>query len=207
MASQRSPMTAAQPDRLDGDLDDVAELAPRAETSMTSLRPWRAAFVALTMLTSVSCALLRGTKATCSWLEVEDVANLVVTGPRRLDPQYDGAQCSGRAGEYRIDRPVFTIEVWNGRSMGSELYVRALGQDGRRLTIRATDFAKVHPSVGTREREYDQLLDLVGLASGRRRPLSFPTTVDIVVFDENGTQLGTQTMRIVQRFGRYYYRD
>ena len=162
------------------------------------------ALAALIASTTPACApLFNRTRAPCAWLEIESMPGLVVTAPRRIDPDYHDARCGGTAGSYVLQRDSYTIELWNGRSLGSALYVRAVSREGRRLTVKGADFAPIHPTVGTLEREYDQLLDLRGLASGRGRVLILPATVKFVVLTSDGSQLGAESLTIVEKRGTY----
>jgi hypothetical protein len=161
----------------------------------------------LLLVASVASQLLAcahvGDRAPCVWLELEDMPGLTVVAPRVLDPNYPSNRCGSSAGQYVLRRDAYVVEIWNGRSTGNGLYLRAFLHGGSRLKIRGADFAEVHPTVGTIERTYDVLLDLRGLASGRSTPLSMPATVKFQVLDATGGVLGTESIRLLQRQGSY----
>jgi hypothetical protein len=125
------------------------------------------------------------------------------TAPRHIDPDYHDARCGGAAGKYELQRSTYIVELWNGRNLGDELYVRAVSRESRRLVVKGTDFAPIHPTVGTLEREYDKLLDLRGLASGRGYAMTLPATVEFSVLNPDGTALGSESLRILEKRGTY----
>jgi hypothetical protein len=95
------------------------------------------------------------------------------------------------------------VVVAPDRNATSALYVRAVSREGPRLPAKGADFAPIHPTIGTLEREYDQLLDLRGLASGRGRVLMLPATVKFVVLNSDGSQHGAESLTIIETRGTY----
>lgn len=151
-----------------------------------------------------SCALLRGNRAQCSWLELTMVPGLVVTAPRAIS--YGNAKC-GEAGAYRLARPDYSLEFSIGTGTDSALYVRAVDSDGRRLRVQSLDFVPISPDTYNGSDNYSLRLDLLGAPSGRGRPLIFPANVEILVSGGEDTPLGRETVTVVRKTGHYFYRD
>lgn len=158
----------------------------------------------LTAMAACSCASALGTRVPCSWLEASGPTGIVVSEKRAM-----GGQC-GDAGQYRIGRLGYVLELWTGDSEHPELALRALGPGGQRLKV--TGDRLFSPSQAQRlsmqrlrgpGAEYDSFLDLTGAVAPGKSAVSYPLRIDVAIFDGAGVQVGSETLLLTLRRGSH----
>jgi hypothetical protein len=167
--------------------------------------------VSLLALSDAACATLMMSERVyeCTWLEVSAPPEVLAVAPRLVALRRP--QC-GDTGEYRLARPEYVLEFYNGIKADSVLYVRARTSGGSPLMLESDalaemsaqelSFARRPSSEAGRAPEFTHRLR-VRVPSDIPAKRTYPLTVSIRVLDAAGNILGVEMVTVIEKEGTF----
>jgi hypothetical protein len=133
------------------------------------------------------------TRSSCSWLEVVDEPAAQATALRVT--QGEEAPCTkvGAPGVFRIGRPEYAIDFWNGDRWYPELFLRARSSTGDKLTLRSPQLsAALGRGVIRPANDYDYYWPSSD---------AVPDRINFSVVDSSGREIGRESIRLTLKSG------
>jgi hypothetical protein len=168
-----------------------------------------AVVLSVTASLSTGCAGLRThDRAPCSWIDVGEQPGLTASGKRRLMHGHEPPHMCGTVDTFRVERPNYVLELWNGEE-DMRLFLRASSPQGLRLRLDSAELEQTDVHGQTAYFKTAMAFDYVflhhRLVDGRPRSVEFPYTLSVSVMDGSGAVIGRESLRLFKRVGSYRF--